>query len=167
MFSITRTYLPTLFLVSVSILFTITTANASEEIGAEDAQALVQPFYDYLSGKVESDKAFVNMSANWQSYGSDTEFRTVEETIAAIDGLRANVVPDLNWRIDDVISTENFIVVRGEGSGTPAQSFLGVPPSGKEFSIMSIDIHKVVDGVVIATWHVENWAAAMQQLASN
>jgi len=142
-----------------------TTQKYAETPNAEIALELVQPLYDFLSGKVGTDLAFINMSADWRSYSSETDFRSIEETAASLDALRTKVVPDLKWRIDDIVLGEGYLVVRGEGSGTPAQAFLGVPFSGKSFRIMSIDIHKIADGVIVSTWHVENWTDAIQQLA--
>lgn len=142
-------------------------AQADQSMDKESAQALVQPFYDYLSGKASADDAFVNMSEDWRSYSSDTEYRSAEDTAKAVNGLRTHVVPDLNWAIHDVIVNDQYIVIRGEGSGTPIAKFLGVEPTGKSFAVMSIDIHRIVDGKVVRTWHMEGWADAMRQLAAD
>ena len=142
-------------------------AQADEGMTEESAQELVQPFYDYLSGEASADEAFVNMAEGWRSYSSDTEYRLQEETAVSVDGLRTHVVPDLNWAIHDVIVNDDFIIIRGEGSGTPIADFLGVTPTGKTFSVMSIDIHEVVDGKIARTWHIEGWAEAIRQLRAN
>ena len=42
---------------------------------------------------------------------------------------------------------------------------MGVPHGGKKFQIMTIDIHTVKDGKLIAAHHVEDWAGAIRQLA--
>ena len=142
------------------------TVSASERLDTDKAQAIVQPFYDFLSGKVDANRGFANMSSDWRSFSSDTAFKNIEQTSASIAGLRQHVVPDLSWAIHDVIVNEDYVVIRGEGSGTPVTDFLGVPASGNQFSIMSIDIHRVVNGAVVSTWHVENWAEAIQQLSA-
>ncbi len=141
--------------------------QATESMTKESAQALVQPLYDYLSGKANADDAFANMANDWRSYSSATEYRLQAETVKAISGLRKHVVPDLNWPIHDVIINDNYIVIRGTGSGTPIADFFGVPPSGKSFAIMAIDIHEVVDGKIARTWHVEGWADAIRQLSAD
>ncbi len=56
------------------------------------------------------------------------------------------------------------IIVRSEASGTPAGPFFGVPPTGKSFKIMTIDIHTIKDGKAITAHHVEDWAGALRQL---
>lgn len=141
-------------------------AQASEKLDKDSGQALVQPFYDFLSGKLTAKEGFANMAEDWRSFSSDNDFRNIAETTTAIEGLRTNVVPNLEWLIHDIVVGERHIVVRGEGRGTPAADFLGLPASGKSFAIMSIDIHEVNNGAVVSTWHVENWAEAIRQLSA-
>jgi hypothetical protein len=35
---------------------------------------------------------------------------------------------------------------------------------GRSFDILTIDIHELEDGVIVRTYHVEDWAGALQQL---
>ncbi len=74
------------------------------------------------------------------------------------------LIPDLAWRIEEVIASGDRYVVRSRATGTPRGAFFGVPPSGKKFDIMTIDIHTVRDGRIAQTYHVEDWATALGQL---
>jgi predicted ester cyclase len=76
-------------------------------------------------------------------------------------------VPDLQWRISELLQAGDRVVVRGEGRGTPAGEFFGVPHTGKAFSIMSIDIHTIRDGRIQTTYHLEDWAGALRQLSGH
>ena len=156
-----------IYCLSMMMLFCgVATANAADSLSAKAARELVQPFYDFLSGKVSADQGFANIAPHWRSFGSNEGSRGVEETTKSISALRNNNVSDLTWDIVEVISAGEHIIVRGEARGTPAKAFFGVPHGGKSFKIMSIDIHKVAAGKVETTWHVENWADAMRQLAA-
>jgi len=167
MFQVNRKLGVSTIFATVLSLLVWNAAQADKSITKESAQALVQPFYDFLSGKANADEAFANMADDWRSYSSDTEHRSQEATTKAIGGLRKHIAPDLSWAIHDVIVNDDYIVIRGEGSGTPIADFLGVPPSGKSFAVMSIDVHKIIDGKIASTWHVENWADAIRQLNPN
>ncbi len=57
-----------------------------------------------------------------------------------------------------------IFVVRGRASGTPQGPLFGV--DGKGFDIMSIDIHRVQDGRIVESYHVEDWAGALRQLSA-
>ena len=73
-------------------------------------------------------------------------------------------IPDLAWRVEEVIASGDRYVVRSRATGTPRGAFFGVPPSGKKFEIMTIDIHTVRGGRIAQTFHVEDWAGALAQL---
>uniref|UniRef100_UPI003A938C71 ester cyclase n=1 Tax=Hoeflea sp. TaxID=1940281 RepID=UPI003A938C71 len=52
-------------------------------------------------------------------------------------------------------------------TGTPVTPFFGVDGEGRSFDIMTIDIHELEDGVIARTYHVEDWAGALQQLSGH
>jgi len=144
--------------------FSIFNASAFAQMTTDEGRAIVQPFYDFLSGKVDADEAFANMSPDWRSFSDSETSKGIEETAAAVSGMITNNVTDLNWEIKDLLVADDHVVVRGEATGTPTKEFFGVPVSGNSFKIMSIDIHKIVDGKVKASWHIENWSQALRQL---
>ena len=135
----------------------------------EQAQKVVQPFYDFLSNPgdaaaAESAKAILH--ADWQSYYSNSGFKDVAATVKGISGVGQRV-PDLNWEIKEIKVAGDTVIVRGEGSGTPNGDFIGVPHSGKSFRIMSIDMHTISEGKIVKSYHIEDWAGAMRQLRTS
>lgn len=58
---------------------------------------------------------------------------------------------------DAIIDAKDTVVVRSTISGTQAGTFAGFESKGKPFSVMAIDIHQFHDGLVVKTWHIENW----------
>ncbi len=78
----------------------------------------------------------------------------------------AQLIPDMNWEVLDMHQDGNFVTVRSCATGTPVGPLFGVDGQGRSFEIMTIDIHELADGVIIRTWHVEDWAGALQQLAA-
>ncbi len=75
------------------------------------------------------------------------------------------LIPDLQWTPQEVINEGNKYVVRSLASGTPKGDFMGLPTDGtKSFSIMTIDVHTVIDGKVMEVYHLEDWGTAMKQL---
>ena len=73
-------------------------------------------------------------------------------------------IPDLKSTVQEILQTGNRYVVRSIATGTPVKPFFGVPPSGKSFEIMTIDIHTVENGRITQSHHVEEWAKAIHQL---
>jgi predicted ester cyclase len=136
----------------------------------DTARKLVAPIYDALTRPGDKDvEALIKSitSADFQSCGNEGECVDQTAAIARFKGL-ASVVPDLDWTIKEIfVSGENTIVVRGEATGTPIKTFLGAEPTGRSCRTMSIDLYTITDGRISRSYHVENWTAALRQLADN
>lgn len=147
----------------------ITTTTAwAQTMTVEQARKQVAPFYEMLNQPATKDiKALSEqaLSPDWKSYSSETDFKGRDAFVAQVGGF-GKLIPDLRWDIKEVLVDGNRIIVRSEASGTPVGPFFGVPPSGKSFKIMTIDIHTIKDGKAITAHHVEDWAGAIRQLSA-
>ena len=131
-------------------------------------RALVAPFYEALNQPVTKDMAGLvrdATSTNWRSFSGETMSKGQEEFIQQVVGF-GKLIPDLAWTIKDILTDGDTIVVRSEASGTPVGDFFGMPPSGRSFRIMTIDLHTVKEGKLALVHHIEDWATAIRQLAS-
>lgn len=52
----------------------------------------------------------------------------------------------------------------GVMGGTNTGQWMGIPATGKPVRVAFIDIHRVVDGKVTESWHLEDIAGMLQQL---
>lgn len=136
----------------------------------DTAHQLVAPIYEALTRPGEKDvEALIKSvtSSDFQSCGNEGECSGQAAVISRFKGL-ATVIPDLKWTIKEIfVSGENTITVRAEATGTPTGTFLGVAPSGRSFRTMSIDLYTVTNMKITHAYHVENWTAALRQLASD
>jgi len=134
----------------------------------DEARAIVAPLYDALNQPAKKDVAMLlekAASPDWQSCGANDQCAPRERVIAGIKS-RGETIPDLKWEIKELIVARNNVIVRGEASGTPVAQLYDVPPTGKSFKIMSIDIHTIEGGKILRSYHIEDWAGAMRQLTS-
>ena len=76
-------------------------------------------------------------------------------------------IPDLKWEIQEILQDDNRYIVRSIATGTPVKPMFGVEPKGNSFKIMTIDIHTVENGKIVQSYHVEEWAKAIQQLSAD
>jgi predicted ester cyclase len=132
-----------------------------------DIKEIVRPFYTQcLTVNAETnlaEKMGQLLADNFQSKGS-VEVKGKEQLIGQI-GYFWKLVPDLKWEIQEMIAEGNQVVVRSLASGTPKGNFMGVEADGtKSFKTMTIDIHTVENGQVVAVHHLEDWATAIKQL---
>jgi predicted ester cyclase len=129
-----------------------------------EARALIEPFYDLFRSKERDwDAGFAVLAEDWRSYYTNNQYRTKADTRPYVEGL-FDLVPDIAVDIHQVTVDGPVIAVRSELSGTPKSDFM-VPYSGRSFTIMTIDLHRVgPDGKLATLYHLEDWGTAVKQL---
>jgi predicted ester cyclase len=133
-----------------------------------DDRNVIEGFYNKLltvggSKDLAADAATI-LAPDWASIG-DYSGKSKDRTtfVNQVAGFM-KLMPDMTWKIEEIIQSGDRFVVRGRASGTPKGPFFGVEPTGKTFQIMSIDIHTVKGGKIVTSYHVEDWAGALGQL---
>ncbi len=132
-----------------------------------DNKDTVQVFYDFLAnpGSQSHANAFLGATAeDWESVGDFSGKNKTREQLVAQFGGMSKLIPDLVWDVQEMHEDGDTVIVRSRATGTPAGPFFGVDGQGRSFDIMAIDIHELEDGLVTRTFHVEDWASALQQL---
>ncbi len=69
-------------------------------------------------------------------------------------------------RIDDVIAEGDRVAVRLTSSATQVGEFMGLPPSGKRYTIDEIHIFRIRDGRVSEHWHQADFLGMLRQLGA-
>lgn len=130
---------------------------------------VVKAFYSHLlsaAGEVNEDKLFAVFDKDVVSTptppmgpGADGILKTLQYF--------GQVVPDLQWKPQEILQDGNRYTVRSTFTGTPVGPFLGVDPAtGKSFEAMSIDILVVEKGRIVQTYHLEDWTSVIAQLSA-
>ena len=86
--------------------------------------------------------------------------------MAAQIALFRHAMPDYDVEHQDVIVQGDKVAVRNTVSGTHQGAFMGHEPTGKRIEMRTMDVHQVRDGKIVATWHLEDFAGLMAQLAA-
>jgi predicted ester cyclase len=132
----------------------------------EQALAIVAPLYEALNEPTKKDVKGLLAQATNPDYRSCSTLTDCldRDALAEVFIAVGQMVPNLKWTIQDVWVTEDRIVVLGEASGTPAETFFGVEPTGRSFKTISLDIFTVKNGKLSSAYHVENWVGAIAQV---
>lgn len=137
-------------------------------VAAADDMTTVQTFYDLLSnpGSETHVAAFLDAtSESWESVGDYSGENKDRDGFVGQMGFFSKLIPDLDWSVQAMYQDGDFVTVRSRATGTPTGPFFGVDGEGRSFDILTIDIHELDDGVIVRTYHVEDWAGALQQLS--
>lgn len=78
------------------------------------------------------------------------------------------VFPDFTVINEDVIVSADGskVAVRSVSGGTHAGEMLGIAPTGKRVEFRAFDIHQLKDGVIVRTWHLEDFLGLVMQLGA-
>jgi len=141
-------------------------ARTPAPLTARQARTIVAPLYDALNEPSKKDVAALLAQATNPDYRScSTNQDCLDRTqLTAQFKIFGTIIPDLHWKVIDIWTSGNRIVVRGEATGTPAQPLFGAPVTGRSFRTISIDMFTVEHGKLSSAFHVENWASAIEQI---
>jgi len=153
----------------IALLAVAAASVAAVPAHANDAmKSVVEPFYTKIltraSGADITATADTIISKDWRSIGDYSgKTKSREEFVKQITGF-GQLIPDMTWKIEEMVFSGNRVIVRGRASGTPKGPMFGIDGKGKSWEIMSIDIHTVEDGKIVTSYHVEDWSSAIRQL---
>jgi steroid delta-isomerase-like uncharacterized protein len=74
--------------------------------------------------------------------------------------------PDIHFTIEDQIAGGDRVVTRWTADATHTGEYQGIPPSGKQFRLMGIDIDRLANGKVVECWPIADELGLLQQLGA-
>lgn len=72
--------------------------------------------------------------------------------------------PDFHSNIDDLLAEGDKVVARITSTGSHQRSFLGVPPTGRRWTIMEIHILRITGGKLSEHWGMPDFFGMLVQL---
>ncbi len=75
-------------------------------------------------------------------------------------------IPDTQVTVEDVLVSGSSVVGRYSYRGHHTGPFMGIPPSGAEVNMRSIDIWRVRDGLFVEHWDELNTLELFQQIGA-
>ena len=131
----------------------------------EDNKALVRRFIDeiFLEGRPEAvDELLADdfVPHTWGATGGGKA-----ELMAAIERVSAGL-SDTRITIEDMIAEGDTVAVRLTSHAVQSGPFMGLPASGKPYTIGEIHIFRIRDGRVAEHWHEADFLGMMHQLGA-
>lgn len=74
--------------------------------------------------------------------------------------------PDLRLEVEDIIATDDTVVLRVVLHGTHTEEFQGIAPTGQQVAFPGIAMHRIENGQVVEHWGVMDLLSLMQQLGA-
>ncbi|HEX9116462.1 MAG TPA: ester cyclase [Anaerolineae bacterium] len=73
---------------------------------------------------------------------------------------------NISLRVDDLFGQDDRVVDRWTFSGTQTGEFMGLPATGRKFTMNGIDECRIENGKIAEVWHVEDILGMMRQLGA-
>jgi steroid delta-isomerase-like uncharacterized protein len=72
--------------------------------------------------------------------------------------------PDIEIAIEREVAEGDFVVQYGRISGTNKGEMMGQPATHRRATFAWMDMHRIVNGQIVESWHVEDIAGMLRQL---
>lgn len=69
-----------------------------------------------------------------------------------------------HWHVQQIVDAGEHVTVRWSGSGRHANDLIGVPATGREFSLDAASLMRMHNGLIAEHWCVWDTAGLMQQI---
>ena len=132
-------------------------------MSTEENKAVKSRFYEEIS---KHNLAIVDelVDINWVGHGSGNSETNVED-LKQLFAMQLAAFPDYHITIEDLIAEGDKVVTRLIVRGThTGGDFMGIAPTGKQFTIISIVVSRIVDGKIMECWQSSDMLGMMQQL---
>jgi predicted ester cyclase len=131
-----------------------------------DSEAAVRQFYRALS---TGDAGLLDevLAEDWQDIPLPPGTGPGRESFKTqgLGWVRATFPDFVAVNQDVIISADGSkVVVRSVSGGTHAGELFGIAGTGKKVEFSAIDIHELTDGVIVRTWHLEDFLGVVMQL---
>jgi predicted ester cyclase len=142
---------------------TSSTSKGARVMAIDTNKALVRRYYDEVLGQgnihLLEEIAVLEYEEHDPIPGQTTGLEGLKQRVEI---LRSAFQP--RFTLEDVVAEGDRVVVRWTNRGVHVGEFMGIPPTGRSFSIAGIDIHRLSDGKMVEHWHVVDLLGQLQQL---
>lgn len=131
---------------------------------AEDNKALCSRFYQEAinGGNLELIDELV--AEDFVDHEEAPGLEPNREGLKKFFAMMRTAFPDLKIDVEFMLADGDKVAAYLTMSGTHSGEFMGMPPSGKKFSIPTVDIVRFADGKAAEHWGVTDVLTMMQQL---
>ena len=134
-------------------------------MGTDENKVIVRRFIDevFVKGNVDAvDKLVTHdfVPHSWPSVapGTDSLKQAVKRVFAGLAGV--------SMKIEDMIAQDDKVAVRLTAHATHKGDFMGLPATGKSYTISETHIFHIRDGKVAEHWRDADMLGLMQQLGA-
>jgi steroid delta-isomerase-like uncharacterized protein len=132
----------------------------------EENKALIRRSYDEIWNKGNHDSVHEFYAVDGIDHNAPPGSPPGFDFMKQFHTIACAAFPDMRITVDDLIAEGDKVVCRFTASGTQQGEFMGIPPTGKQFTIMEIRIYRIAGGKIVECWGLFDQMGMMQQLGA-
>jgi steroid delta-isomerase-like uncharacterized protein len=140
-----------------------TVSDKEDAMSTEANKELVRRYYDEVHNGRNYDRVEDLVAPDFKEHDPLPGQGAGREGMKDRDKMLAAHL-DVRFTVEDIIAEGEKVVVRWRNHGTHIGEFLGIPPTGKEFSVEGINVYRVIDGKLAEGWGVVDVFGQLLQL---
>lgn len=140
------------------------------DIAVPAAEAAVHRFYEAMNTgdeKIVTDVVANVLVPGWRNTPLPPGVAPGAEAFRGTVTFLRNVFPDFTITHEDFVVTGDKVAVRSVSSGTHSGELLGIPATGRKVEYRAFDFHRIEDGRIAESWHMEDYFALLQQFGAS
>lgn len=132
---------------------------------ADGNKEVLRNFYEWMCG---GDPADIDkyMASDFSDHDEFINPQGDREGMRQTVSMFRDAFPDLDLRVDEMISEGDTVAARFTATGTQRGQFMDIPPSGKSFEITGLDLVRFRDGQLVEHWGLIDQVSLLRQLGA-
>jgi steroid delta-isomerase-like uncharacterized protein len=137
--------------------------KAQAEVEEQNKELVKREWEAWSKGDFETYKELLAPDYACYFPSRSTKPMSLEETIE-IRKMLQKAFPDISWSMEELIATEDKVIMRVIERGTHKGEYMGIPATGNKYENSGISITRIENGKVVEQWEELDLLGLMQQL---
>jgi len=137
-------------------------------MSAEENKALIRRYYEQIdaAAREKRDASFLDefVASDFVNHNPSPGFTPDLEGLKQANDHFLAASPDGYHVVEDMIAEGDKVMTRLSAYGTQTGELLGIPPTGKQFTMTAIALHRIANGKIVEHWSELDNLGVMQQL---
>ena len=130
-------------------------------MGNEANEALIRHYWQHIWNEGDLDAVAACYASDCR-HGENFSIEKFQRNVART----RQAFPDFHVTVDDLFSVEDKVVSRVTYEGTHADTYAGLPASGKRINATGIDIYRISGGKIVEHWHEADHFTMFEQMGA-
>lgn len=125
---------------------------------------IMDKFIQFINtGNIDLGQSIISPDVIFYAPTSPEPMHGFEGYTAVLDMMRG-AMPDVQWKVEEIIADNNKVMVRFTMTGTQTNPFMGMPGSGKKVCVTAMNIYELKDGRIIREHGLPDLFTMLMQL---